>query len=95
VPLVVAPIKSDQPINATQVAAAGAGIRVKFHRATPEQLRAAVTAVLDEPSYRAAAARVREDLSAAGGAVAAADRLEELAVRSTVLTAGAGSDAAL
>ena len=41
VPLVVAPIKSDQPINANQVAAAGAGVRVKFHRAPPEQLRAA------------------------------------------------------
>lgn len=79
VPLIVAPIKSDQPINATQVAAAGAGIRVKFHRAGPDQLRAAICAVLDEPSYRLAAERVRVDLRAAGGAEAAAARLADLA----------------
>jgi zeaxanthin glucosyltransferase len=83
-PLVVAPIKSDQHINATQVAAAGAGIRVKFHRANPDQLRAAISAVLDEPSYRAAAVRVREDLRAAGGAEAAADRLVKLATAGAV-----------
>jgi len=79
VPLVVAPIKSDQPINAAQVAASGAGTRVSFHRARPDQLRAAVSAVLDEPSYRAAAGRVRDDLRAAGGAEAAASRLVDLA----------------
>lgn len=79
VPLVVAPIKSDQPINATQVAAAGAGIRVKFHRARPEELRAALCAVLDDPAYRAGAARIRDDLAAAGGVRVAADRLEALA----------------
>lgn len=82
-PLVVAPIKSDQPINAMQVAAAGAGIRVKFHRASSDQLRAAISAVLDEPSYRAAAERVREDLRAAGGAEAAAARLAEIALKTT------------
>jgi hypothetical protein len=101
VPLVVAPIKSDQPINADQVAAAGAGIRVKFHRVTPEQLREAVVAVLDDPSYRAGAERVRDDLKACGGAEAAATRLEELAAgggaagsaRSTGSAGSAGSGA--
>jgi UDP:flavonoid glycosyltransferase YjiC (YdhE family) len=55
VPLLMAPIKHDQPIIADQVVAAGAGLRVRFARATPEQLRTAVTTLLDEPSYRAAA----------------------------------------
>jgi len=80
-PLVIAPIKGDQPINAAQVAAAGAGIRVRFARTRPEPLRDAVLAVLDDPSYRAAAERVRESFRAAGGAPAAADLLESLAVR--------------
>ncbi|OLB80373.1 MAG: MGT family glycosyltransferase [Actinobacteria bacterium 13_2_20CM_2_71_6] len=79
VPLVIAPIKGDQPINAAQVAAAGAGIRVRYVRATPEELRTAVLAVLDDPTYRAAAARVGESLRAAGGASAAARHLALLA----------------
>jgi zeaxanthin glucosyltransferase len=83
VPLVVAPIRHDQPVNAAQVAAAGAGIRVRFPRVRPDQLRAAVTAVLDDPAYRDAAARVRHSFAAAGGATAAAQRLAVLA-RSTV-----------
>ncbi len=79
VPLVVAPIKSDQPINADQVAAAGAGVRVSFHRASPDQLRAAISGVLDDPAYRLAAERLRDDLRAAGGAPKAATRLADLA----------------
>jgi zeaxanthin glucosyltransferase len=79
VPLIVAPIRHDQPINAAQVAAAGAGIRVSFHRSGPAQLRQAVLDVLADPGYRAAAARVRESFAAAGGAAAAAARLERLA----------------
>lgn len=78
VPLVIAPIRHDQPIIAAQVAAAGAGIRVRFGRVTPDQLRAAVTAVLDEPSYRAAARGISGSFAAAGGAQAAAERLEKL-----------------
>lgn len=81
IPLLVAPIKHDQPIVAGQVAAAGAGVRLRFARATPEQLRAAVTALLDEPSYRGAAARIRESFAAAGGAAAAATHLASVAGR--------------
>lgn len=78
-PLVIAPIKGDQPINAAQVAAAGAGVRVRFTRSGPEALREAALAVLDDPSYRAAAARVRDSFRAAGGAPAGAGLLEALA----------------
>lgn len=76
VPLVVAPIKGDQPINAAQVAAVGAGRRVRFASVRPEPLREDLLAVLDDPSYRAAAHRVRESFAAAGGAAAAARHLE-------------------
>jgi MGT family glycosyltransferase len=81
-PLVVAPIKDDQPIVADQVVAAGAGVRVKFGRVGAAELRAAVRRVLDEPSFRAAAERVRASFAAAGGADAAARAIEELASRS-------------
>jgi MGT family glycosyltransferase len=78
-PLVIAPIKDDQPIVADQVVAAGAGLRIKFGRVQPDELRAAVTRVLAEPAFRAAAERVRASFAAAGGAEAAATALAELA----------------
>ncbi len=80
-PLVVAPITLDQPTTAAQVAACGAGIRVDFDKATPDELRAAILAVLEEPSYRDAAHRIRESFRAAGGAAAAAEHLQRLAHR--------------
>ncbi len=82
VPLVVAPIRYDQPIIANGVASAGAGIRVSFGRATLEQLRAAITAVLDDTSYRGSAKRVGDEFTAAGGAGAAARQLAQLAAAS-------------
>ncbi len=78
-PLVVAPIKDDQPLVAQQVVDAGAGIRLRFSRATTAQIGPAVETVLTEPSYRQAAQRVQETFRAAGGAVAAAGHLAELA----------------
>ncbi|WUH92891.1 glycosyltransferase [Streptomyces sp. NBC_00433] len=78
VPLVVAPIKGDQPINAARVAAVGAGRRVRFASVRPKTLREELLAVLDDPAYRAAAHRVRDSFAAAGGAAAAARHLEQL-----------------
>ena len=77
-PLVVAPIRDDQPANASQITDAHAGVRVKFGRVSAEELREAILAVLDDPSYAAGAARIRASFEAAGGAQAAADRLEGL-----------------
>lgn len=78
VPLVVAPIRDDQPAVASQVTTAGAGIRVKFGRVSAAELRDAISAVLSDPSYRESAARIAASFDAAGGAKAAADRLEKL-----------------
>ena len=80
VPLVVAPIRWDQPFNAAQVAGSGAGIRVDFGQVNPDRLRTAVTAVLDDPAYRGAAARIRDSFDEAGGRHEAADLLERLAL---------------
>jgi zeaxanthin glucosyltransferase len=79
VPLVVAPIRLGELVVAEQVERAGAGIAVSFFEATPAQLAAAVTAVLDEPGYRAQASRIGEEYSAAGGTAAAAAGLTALA----------------
>ncbi|HEY3803595.1 MAG TPA: nucleotide disphospho-sugar-binding domain-containing protein [Kofleriaceae bacterium] len=78
-PLVIAPIKDDQPIVADQVVAAGAGVRVKFGRVQAPELRDAVHRVLRDPALREGAARVRDSFAAAGGAAAAAKYLEALA----------------
>jgi zeaxanthin glucosyltransferase len=61
------------------VTRAGAGIEVSFSEASPAQLAAAVTAVLEEPGCRASARRISEEYAAAGGAGAAAAHLSALA----------------
>ena len=81
-PLVIAPIKDDQPIVAEQVVAAGAGLRVKFGR-----VRRRRAARRGRPRARRAARFARppsacaRSFAAAGGAAAAAAdaALEELA----------------
>ncbi len=78
-PLVVAPIRDDQPVVADQVIRAGAAVRVKFARVTADALRAAITQALTDPDLRAAAQRIQADFAAAGGPGAAADALEALA----------------
>ncbi|MFJ2195993.1 glycosyltransferase [Streptomyces violaceusniger] len=81
VPLVVAPIRDDQPVVAAQVVDAGAGVRVRFGRARAVGLGEALDTVLYEPGYRIAAERVGASFRAAGGAVAAAGHLEALAAK--------------
>jgi UDP:flavonoid glycosyltransferase YjiC (YdhE family) len=78
VPLVVAPIRDDQPITAGQVVSSGCGLRVRFDRADPPRIRAAIDTVLDDPAYRAAATRIGRSLRDAGGAASAANHLELL-----------------
>jgi UDP:flavonoid glycosyltransferase YjiC (YdhE family) len=78
VPLVVAPVRDDQPVIAEQVLKAGAGIRLRFGRVNAAGVGAAVGSVLDDPEYRAAAARLRAAFAAAGGVAAAAARIEQV-----------------
>ncbi|RLU83625.1 glycosyl transferase [Streptomyces griseocarneus] len=79
VPLVVAPIRDDQPVIAAQVTAAGAGIRIRFGRSDRHAIGAALDGVLTGPRYRTAARRVQDSFRAAGGAAAAAAHLEQFA----------------
>ncbi|MYZ39435.1 glycosyltransferase, partial [Streptomyces sp. MnatMP-M17] len=66
-PLVVAPIRDDQPIVAGQVVDAGAGVRVRFGRVDAARLGAAIETVLDpDGGHRAAAEAIGRSLRAAG-----------------------------
>jgi MGT family glycosyltransferase len=77
-PLVVAPIRDDQPLVADQVSRAGAGVTVRFSRVTADQLRGALESVLFDKRFRAAAEDVQASFRSAGGPPEAADRLESL-----------------
>jgi MGT family glycosyltransferase len=79
IPLVVAPIRDDQPIIAQQIVDAGAGVRLKYGRVDSDEIVDALMTVLETDSYRQAARRIQASFRAAGGAAAAADRLESLA----------------
>ncbi|WP_426574721.1 glycosyltransferase [Aquihabitans sp. McL0605] len=74
-PLVVAPIRDDQPVVADQVVRAGAGVRVKFARVRADALRQAIDQALTEPGLRAAAERIQASFAHAGGPAAAAEAL--------------------
>jgi MGT family glycosyltransferase len=77
-PLVLAPIRDDQPIIADQVVRAGAGLRVKYGRVGPDELADAINRVLSEPAFGEAAESIRASFLQAGGARSAADAVEEL-----------------
>ena len=80
-PLVVAPIKDDQSRVASQVVAAGAGIRLRFLRFKPEEMYSAVMTLISNPLYRENAEKIKKSFLEAGGAPKAADYLEALFIK--------------
>lgn len=88
IPLLVAPIRDDQPIIAQQVVDAGAGIRLKFGRVSSDEIAEALIAILQNEPYRDAALHIQASFRAAGGSSAAADGLEWLARRQPEMAAG-------
>lgn len=78
VPLVVAPIRDDQPIVAGLVTGAGAGVRVRFNRVDAARLGKSIDTVLDPAGgHREAAQHIGQAFRRAGGVRAAVDHLEE------------------
>jgi len=77
-PMVIIPIGADQPYNAACCAALGVGRVVEPAERTPEAIRAAVHTVLADPSYRANAERVRDEMAALPGPEHAVALLERL-----------------
>ena len=80
-PMVVVPLAGgDQAGNARRCAALGVGRVVAPDQRTPDAIRAAVREVLDDPSYRECAARLRDEMSALPGPERGVDLLERLAI---------------
>ena len=77
VPMVAVPVTNEQPGIAARVAWVGAGEAIALKHLTTQALRAAVIRVRSDPSYRAAAERVRDSIEAGGGAPRAAEMLEQ------------------
>lgn len=78
VPLVVLPMGADQPMNAARIEALGVGRTLDAIGSTPEDIRGAVVQALDEPTYRRAAERVREEGAALPGPEHAVNLIEAL-----------------
>jgi UDP:flavonoid glycosyltransferase YjiC (YdhE family) len=79
VPMVVIPVQGDQPRNAQRCADLGVGLVVGPEERTPEAIRAAVRAVLAEPSYRKSAERLRDEIDTQPRMDRAVELLERLA----------------
>jgi zeaxanthin glucosyltransferase len=75
--MVAVPVTNEQPGVAARVAWVGAGETVPLSQATPRRLRSLVSRVLSDPSYTAAARRVRGSIQAGGGAPRAAEIIEQ------------------
>ncbi|ANN17755.1 MGT family glycosyl transferase [Amycolatopsis orientalis] len=63
-PMVLLPMGADQPHNGDRAVALGLGKVLDVIDATPEDIRDAVSSVLREPSYREAAGRLRDEVTA-------------------------------
>jgi UDP:flavonoid glycosyltransferase YjiC (YdhE family) len=87
-PMVVIPISADQPRNAECCDALGVGQVIGPEERTPEAIRAAVRAVLADPTYRRNAEGLRDEMAALPGPEYAVELLERLAMeKQPLLTA--------
>lgn len=76
VPMVAIPITNDQPGVAARIAWTGTGEVLPLGRLSAERLRPRIRALLEDSSYRANAARMRDEIRLAGGVPRAADIVE-------------------
>jgi UDP:flavonoid glycosyltransferase YjiC (YdhE family) len=77
VPLLMLPLGRDQHVNAARVSELGAGIRLAADD-TPEQIRHALTALLEDPEFSASAARLAKRMADDRPDRRAADALEHV-----------------
>jgi len=78
-PSVLLPMGADQPWNADRCEELGVAVVLDAMRATPDDVREAVSTVLEDPRYRAAAEGVRDEIRALPGVGHAVRLLERLA----------------
>jgi MGT family glycosyltransferase len=79
VPLVVAGTTEEKPEIAARVEWSGAGLRLRTKQPTPEQVRASVRRILEQPSYLANAQRIAQDYAKHDAPAEAVTLLELLA----------------
>jgi UDP:flavonoid glycosyltransferase YjiC (YdhE family) len=77
-PSVLLPMGADQPWNAARCEELGVALVLDAMRATPDDVREAVSTVLEDSSYRAAAGRVRDEIRGLPGPEHALALLERL-----------------
>lgn len=77
-PLIVSPIRDDQPVIARRVVECGAGLFLRHGKVTPSSARTAIESLLNDPQYSRNAKRLQEQLQATSGAAAAADLIEDV-----------------
>ena len=78
-PIVAAGTTEDKPEVGNRVSYSGVGRNLRTATPTPQQVREAVRALLDVPSYRDAANRVAQELANHDAGAESADLLERLA----------------
>jgi UDP:flavonoid glycosyltransferase YjiC (YdhE family) len=78
VPSVLLPMGADQPLNADRCADLGVAQVLDASSSTPEEIGRAVTTVRADPTYRAAATRIRDEITALPGPADGARLLERL-----------------
>ena len=76
-PLIVAPVRDDQPVIAQQVVDAGAGLYLRYGKVSVAAARAAVVRLLSEPGFRQQAQRLASSFQHLGGAGQVADIVQE------------------
>jgi UDP:flavonoid glycosyltransferase YjiC (YdhE family) len=77
-PMVLIPMGADQPHNAARCVDLGIARVLDALEATPEDVRAAVAAVLEEPGYRRQAERMRDEIAGLPEPASALPLLERL-----------------
>jgi UDP:flavonoid glycosyltransferase YjiC (YdhE family) len=77
-PMTLLPMGADQPENADRCAALGVGRGLDVLRSTSEDIRDAVSGVLEDPSYRRAAEAIREEMLTLPGSESAVPLFEAL-----------------
>ena len=87
-PMVLLPMGADQPLNGFRCQALGVARVLDVMTVTPDDIREAVTAVLEKPAYRQAAERQRDEIAALPGAAYAVGLLERLAAEKRAIVAG-------
>lgn len=78
VPMVAIPLTHDQPATAARIAHSGTGEVIPPRKLNADRLEASVRRVLEDPTFRINAERIRDSIRSAGGSERGADVVESV-----------------